>query len=222
MLRPDGLPMPRTRGRGIVPASAVAQMWVGGLLALLVLLLGQSPVRAHADLQSSDPADGATLASAPASMAFTFNEDVLDQGNAITLTDVASGARIEVGPLEVDGRTVSVTWPPASPAGEFRAAYRVVSADGHPIEGSITFTVQQAVGQVQASPIAAPADDAASASASAAASAAPADAASPEQSTAPASDSGSGSVGPLVWFLALGFAVVIGAGAGMWVMRKTR
>jgi len=206
--------MPRPGARAIVPARAAAQMWLTGLLALLVLLLGQAPVQAHADLQSSDPVDGATLASAPAAMTFTFNEDVLDQGNAITLTDVASASRLEVGPLEVDGRTVSVAWPSASPAGEFRAAYRVVSADGHPIEGSITFTVDQPVGQVQASPIAAPADDAASASA------VPADVASPAQSPASTSDSGSGSA--LVWFLALGFAVVIGAGAGMWVMRKTR
>jgi methionine-rich copper-binding protein CopC len=214
--------MPRTGARAIVPAGTAAQMWLGALLALLVLLLVQAPVQAHADLQSSDPADGAALASAPAAMTFTFNEDVLDQGNAITLTDVASGSRLEVGPPEVDGRSVSVAWPPASPAGEFRAAYRVVSADGHPIEGSITFTVEQPAGQVQASPIAAPADDAPSASP--AASAVPAEAASAAQSPAPTSDSdsGSGSVGPLVWFLALGIAIVVGAGAGMWVMRKTR
>ena len=36
------------------------------------------------------------------------------------------------------------------------------------------------------------------------------------------SDSGSGSSGPLVWFIALGIAVVLGVGAGTWVMRKTR
>ena len=132
----------------------VIRGWIVGALAVLALLMGVSPAGAHAELESSDPKDGATLASAPGAITFVFGEEILPQGNAVTLTDVAADARLEVGPVEVDGDTVSVTWPESSPAGQYRAAYRVVSADGHPIDGTITFTVEQAVGAVDASPAA--------------------------------------------------------------------
>ena len=190
--------------------------WLVGILAMLSLLLIVSPVRAHAELDSSDPSDGASLTSAPDVLSFTFGEQVLEQGNAVTLTDVASGSRLEVGPVQVEGNMVSVSWPDQSPAGEFRAAYRVVSADGHPIEGSITFTVE-AVGGAVASPVAVSTSDEPSALPVASASAVPA-----VEGSAPAEDADAGGGGALVWILALGVAVVIGAGAGMWVMRKTR
>ena len=195
----------------------VVRGWMVGILAVLALLLIVAPARAHAELDSSDPQDGASLASAPDVLSFTFGEQVLEQGNAVTLTDVASGSRLEVGPLQVEGDMVSVSWPEQSPAGEFRAAYRVVSADGHPIEGSITFTVDEAVGAAVASPVAASTSDEPSALPVASASAVPA-----VEGSAPAEDADAGGGGALVWILALGVAVVIGAAAGMWVMRKTR
>jgi methionine-rich copper-binding protein CopC len=191
--------------------------WLVGILAMLSLLLIVSPVRAHAELDSSDPSDGASLTSAPDVLSFTFGEQVLEQGNAVTLTDVASGSRLEVGPVQVEGDMVSVSWPEQSPAGQFRAAYRVVSADGHPIEGSITFTVDEAVGAAVASPVAASTSDEPSALPAASASAVPA-----VEGSAPAEDADAGGGGALVWILALGVAAVIGAAAGMWVMRKTR
>lgn len=83
--------------------------WIAGILASLMLLVGVAPAGAHADLDSSDPVDGATLASAPRTLTFTFGEDVLEQGNAITLTVVESGDRLELGPLTVDGEQVSVS-----------------------------------------------------------------------------------------------------------------
>jgi len=42
------------------------------------------------------------------------------------------------------------------------------------------------------------------------------------EGSAPAQDADAGGGGALVWILALGVAAVIGAAAGMWVMRKTR
>ncbi|MGB7980746.1 MAG: copper resistance protein CopC [Candidatus Nanopelagicales bacterium] len=41
----------------------------------------------------------------------------------------------------MDRNTASVAWPDTAGPGQYRAAYRVVSADGHPIAGSITFTL---------------------------------------------------------------------------------
>jgi methionine-rich copper-binding protein CopC len=198
--------------------------WVVGVLAVLSLLLGVSPAGAHAELESSDPQDGATLTSAPEAITFVFGEEILPQGNAVTLTDVAADVRLEVGPVDVDGDTVSVTWPESSPAGQFRAAFRVVSADGHPINGTITFTVEQAVGAVQASPAAVVASPSAGAASPVPVSQSPsAPAASPSAPAAtpvPAADDAD--AGLLTWVLGIGLAVLIGAVAGTWVMRRTR
>lgn len=187
---------------------------VVGIMATLVMLVGAVPAHGHAELTSSDPKDGSRLESAPAALSFTFGEQVLEQGNAVTLTDVASGARLQVGPLEVDGDTVSVAWPDQSPAGQFRAAYRVVSADGHPIAGTITFTVDQPVGAAVVS----------SATASGAGSPwAEVSAGGATTAGTPAPTSGSEAEGGASgWILALAAAVLVGVGAGTWVMRRTR
>lgn len=194
----------------------VVRGWIVGLLAVGVLLVGAAPAGAHADLASSDPQDGATLASAPEVISFTFKEEILAEGNAITLTDIAADTRLEVGPVVVEGDTASVTWPQASPAGQFRAAYRVVSADGHPIDGTVTFTVEQAVGAVPASPAAVAASPSAASPSVDAVTPNPVVASSSQE---PAADDDSSL---LVWVLGIGIAVLVGAGAGAWVMRRTR
>jgi len=193
--------------------SQVIRGWIVGLLAVFAVLVGVSPAWAHAELESSDPQDGEILASAPALISFTFGEQILSEGNAVTLTDVAADTRLEVGPVEVEGDTVSVAWPQSSPAGEFRAAYRVVSADGHPIAGTITFTVERAVGAVEASPVAASASPTTTASPTASATSVPA---------GPTPEQGDADAGFLAWVLGIGLAVLLGAMAGMWVMRRTR
>ncbi|HSO03969.1 MAG TPA: copper resistance protein CopC, partial [Candidatus Limnocylindrales bacterium] len=119
-----------------------------------------------------------------------------------------------VGPVEVEGDTVTVAWPTSSPAGEFRAAYRVVSADGHPIDGTITFVVQEAVGAGAASP-------AASASPEASAAGPEATAEAVAVSATPTGEDDAG-VGELVWVLGIGLVVLVGAGVSAWVMRRTR
>lgn len=191
--------------------------WIVGLLAVLAFLGGVSPVAAHAELESSDPKDGASLASAPAAITFIFGEQILAEGNAVTLTDVTADTRLEVGPIVVEGDTVSVAWPDSSPSGEFRAAYRVVSADGHPIDGTVTFTVEQALGSEAASPSAVPASPEAVPASPAA------DPAGPESASAsPVAAQGDADAGLLAWVLGIGVAVLIGAVAGAWIMRRTR
>jgi copper resistance protein C len=203
--------------------------WIAGVLAVVAILVVGSPAGAHAELESSDPRDGATLPSAPAAINFVFGEEILPRGNAVTLTDVAAGTRLEVGPVEVDDDTVSVDWPTASPAGEFRAAYRVVSADGHPIDGTITFTVERAVGEVDATPATVSASPTASAgpgaspAASAGPGASPAASASPAAVAAsPAPAQGEADAGLLALVLGIGVVVLAGAVAGTWFMRRSR
>jgi len=134
---------------------------LAGLLSLLLALIAARPAAAHAELESSDPQDAAVLATAPRAVSFTFGETLIAQGNAITATDVASGSRVALGPVSVSGDTVTASWPPDATAAEYRVAYRVVSADGHPIQGAISFSIRGAAasasGSGASSPTAAPA-----------------------------------------------------------------
>lgn len=136
--------------------AAVLSLLVVPLLALGSLALGVAPASAHASLTGSDPADGATLASAPATVSFTFNEDIRDP--AYVVVD-AGDQRVAEGQAEVDANVVTAQVDPDAAAGTWTAAYRVVSVDGHAVTGEVTFDVEQGA--------AAPADPSATPTASA-------------------------------------------------------
>ncbi|MEN9740504.1 MAG: hypothetical protein RLZ72_770 [Actinomycetota bacterium] len=100
-----------------------------------------SPAFAHASLESTQPADDST-ASDVTVISLTAGEELLDldagKGFVIAVTD-ADGNYYGDGCLTVDGATASM--PVAlGAAGEYTVTYRVVSADGHPVEGDWKFT----------------------------------------------------------------------------------
>jgi len=113
------------------------------LIALAVVaavLLPGVPAWAHAQLVASDPATGATLTTAPASVALTFSERLNADFTTIVVSDSAQ-QRIAAAAPAIDGGkgTVALTQPLGN--GVHTVAYRVVSVDGHTVQGSYTFTV---------------------------------------------------------------------------------
>jgi hypothetical protein len=56
----------------------------------------------------------------------------------------------------VDGNSVSTQVAPLGPAGVYTASYRIISADGHPVTGEITFTLTAAGNGTPITPAAAP------------------------------------------------------------------
>lgn len=131
------------------------------ILVLAALGLSATTASAHTDLVSSTPKDGATLDAAPTQIVLTFNEELLED----TVKIVAKSTTGDVGALsdvaQASGSKVEVPWPADAPGGTYELSYRIVSADGHPVTGSITFTYPDA-----SSATAAPASPSASASAS--------------------------------------------------------
>lgn len=94
---------------------------------------------AHASLVSSSPEDGAVLDAPPTELVFTFSEPLLPDFVRFIATapDGQTGDLIIAG---VDGPAATITWPAGAAAGDWSVSYRVVSQDGHPIEGGITFS----------------------------------------------------------------------------------
>lgn len=185
-----------------------------GALALAAFMGGTAiaPVaQAHSELVSTDPADGAVLDAPPATVSFTFNEALLPDFVRFVGTD-PNGQTGDLPVSSVEGPTATIDWPAAAPAGEWRVSYRVVSQDGHPIEGGITFTY------AGASPTTTPTS--AAPTTGAPTSAAPTTAA-PSPSTSPAADTSGGTSGLLIAGLAVGIIVIAGIVIALVARRRT-
>lgn len=102
---------------------------------LLAVLAG--PALAHPVPESYDPADGASLPSAPSQVTVNFNEN-LSQGT-LEVYDPC-GERVDDGQTEIllDEMTVGMS---SGRAGTFTAVWAVVGSDSHKVSGDWSFTV---------------------------------------------------------------------------------
>ncbi len=114
-------------------------------IVLLGLVSGATAASAHNSLASTDPADGTTVAAAPATVTLTFNEPAQALGSQIRVTG-PDGAVVSTGEVMLSGSTVAEQLVDARPAGTYTVAWRITSTDGHPISGSFTFTATGAAG----------------------------------------------------------------------------
>ncbi|KUN24440.1 transporter [Streptomyces antibioticus] len=115
-----------------------------GTVLVLLLFGGAGPASAHAALRACDPEDGTVLKSAPRHLTLTFTESVGLLDDSFRVLD-PDNRRVRTGePEHAPGRsdTARVTLP-AKGLGEgtFTVAWRVVSADSHPVSGAFTFSV---------------------------------------------------------------------------------
>jgi methionine-rich copper-binding protein CopC len=109
------------------------------ILLAATLALAAFPALAHSELRGSDPAEGARLAVPPAWLELRFNEPV--QVTSVTLRDGA-GRRVRVAlPADTTPRAVHRLTAPALADGAWRLEWRAISADGHPVRGTVRFTI---------------------------------------------------------------------------------
>ena len=119
--------------------AVLIRLAVAGLLAVSVGIGLAGPASAHDVLISSDPADGSTLSKAPTTMTFTFDQPVQNFDPVMSLVG-PDGRQYATGTPSVSGSTVTGTVG-TGPAGAYTGAYRIVSADGHPVTGQVHFQV---------------------------------------------------------------------------------
>jgi copper transport protein len=108
------------------------------LATLLLVICFATDVSAHASLISVAPADGSVLAQAPKRIELRFNESVT--AGAVSLIDAHGRLRSDAV-VNANGDNIVVTAPDGLPAGTSIVSYRVISQDGHPVTGSVTFSV---------------------------------------------------------------------------------
>jgi len=138
-------------------ARPAARVIVAVVLAVLAVGVLATPGAAHARLTGSSPANGAMLEALPLTVRLTFSDPLDPQFVKVRVTgpQVTGPQATEPAIAEpvVEGPTVTVPMPLAGGAGSWRVDYRVVSRDGHPVSGGLTFNVTGAATGVQATPI---------------------------------------------------------------------
>jgi len=156
----------------------------------------------HSRLLGATPADGSRVDTAE-EVVLAFNEEVDEQFVKVTV-EGPDGAEVDGDP-QVDGREVTQPLAADLPAGKHTVTYRVVSADGHPISGKVSFTTTTAPSP---SPSPSPtASGGASVTPSPSATPTAAPTTTPTVDAAPASDDGG--TAPWIWVL-LGVVVLAG------------
>lgn len=107
------------------------------LFAALVAAISLAlPVQAHSALIGVDPAEGSVVTAGQV-VTLSFNEDLLEIGTELAVTD-AAGVTSAVEFTRPMVSQIAVTLP-ALADGPMTLAWRVVSADGHPIEGVLAY-----------------------------------------------------------------------------------
>ncbi|WP_127507919.1 copper resistance protein CopC [Actinoplanes solisilvae] len=113
----------------------------GLLLGLFGILLGPaSPASAHAALVASDPANGTIVPDAPNKITLNFSESVALLSGKIQVI-APDGSRADQGDPTADGGTVTIPLRSGGGRGTYLVSYRVLSADSHPVGGSLTYSV---------------------------------------------------------------------------------
>ncbi|MFI7048990.1 copper resistance protein CopC [Streptosporangium sandarakinum] len=110
------------RGTGHIPTT---------LCCAIFVLLGASAALAHDRLKSSSPAENAEVA-AVERIKLEFTSRV--RFPAVVLRE-ADDTIVGIGKAQATGDTVTSDVPEVLSAGKYVIAWRVVSSDGHPIEG---------------------------------------------------------------------------------------
>lgn len=122
---------------------AVRRALMGAALALLTA----ASVSAHASLVRSNPANRANLVSAPERVQLWFSERLEPAFSRLGVVD-AEGQSVDRGDVQVgpdDPTRLSVGIAPLGP-GRYTVRFRVLSVDGHVVEGQISFTVRRPSG----------------------------------------------------------------------------
>ena len=107
-------------------------------------ILSISPVLAHTDLVSVEPATDQVMLTLPSEIKLTFGEAVLAEGTFASITtstgSVETTVRVEAAdvyvaiPADLVGPDVTISW-------------KTVAADGHPLDGETIYKLAEARGE---------------------------------------------------------------------------
>ena len=115
-------------------------------ISVFALALAVPTAVSHTSFVSSNPAAGSVVMQWPDQISIEFDEDLISIGeekaNFIVVNN-SVGDQVSNNDENIDSNIVTVSLSPNQVEGPVLVFYRVVSADGHPVEGEFTFTYGQ-------------------------------------------------------------------------------
>jgi methionine-rich copper-binding protein CopC len=125
---------------------SVKGMVITVLTSVFALALVVPNAASHTSFVSSNPAVGSVVSQWPDQISIEFDEDLISIGeekaNFIVVNN-SVGDQVSNNDENIDSNVVTVSLSPNQVEGPVLVFYRVVSADGHPVEGEFTFTYAQ-------------------------------------------------------------------------------
>lgn len=117
--------------------------WVGRtslplLFSLAGLLAVAAPASAHTTLLSSSPGEQEVLVQSPSAVSLTFTRPLSSQFATVTVTG-PDELSYQVAAAEVSGASVVQALRMLQEPGTYRADWRAVADDGHPLTGTLSF-----------------------------------------------------------------------------------
>ncbi|GAQ17307.1 copper transport protein YcnJ precursor [Oceanobacillus picturae] len=94
---------------------------------------------AHSHIEGSNPEDGEVVTEALQEIVLTFDGSI-EEGSTVEVT-TAEGQSIEVEEIAIDENTVTATIANSLSNGEYQVDWDIISADGHPLDGEFSFTM---------------------------------------------------------------------------------
>ncbi|WP_311208388.1 MULTISPECIES: copper resistance protein CopC [unclassified Aeromicrobium] len=121
------------------------------LLAAVLVLTPAAVSSAHSALIGSNPQTGSTVEALPEQLELRFNESVSDISPAMVLR--RDGQSVATLAPRVDGPRLLADAPAETlPDGRYTLVWRIVSADGHPLDGVVSFTLGDGTAPATAAP----------------------------------------------------------------------
>jgi methionine-rich copper-binding protein CopC len=113
------------------------------IFSSLLTIAGVHDASAHAQLTSSNPAKNQIVNTLPPIVWLEFDGNLMILGdkqvNRISVTN-SKNVVVSMGEALVGGARISSKLKPGLPPGKYSVAYRIVSEDGHPVQGTYSFT----------------------------------------------------------------------------------
>ena len=114
-------------------------------ICAVIALLAPLPAQAHTSLVSSVPIKNSTIKAMPKTIAMTFDDKLIKiAGKNVSKFSVVGpdGKEIKLGPITLTNQIISAAvLEPKPKPGIYKINYRVISGDGHPVSGTIKFTL---------------------------------------------------------------------------------
>lgn len=126
------------------------------ILGIMAIFLSPIAANAHAGVVATSPVQDQVLTSMAREISIQFSEELLmisnQDVNTLSLTEF-DGPPIEIENIVVEGEFLKAEIPVVDYApGTYEVSYRIVSADGHKVSDSFTFTLNAPVVTTAAAP----------------------------------------------------------------------